>query len=106
MWLQNIVFGTPTDELMVDPVVWFGYGGAFWLTLIIAMVSIFIGYIYLHTIIPSSSTDEVEKIDESVVDKESETESNKEEEVSETESVEEEVDDTNITVDSEINDSE
>ncbi len=64
IWFQTVVFGAASSELVINPVVWFGAGGAFWVTLLLSIVSIFIGYIYVYRLVPSAKSDEEEEEEE------------------------------------------
>ncbi|MHA2004899.1 MAG: hypothetical protein ACW975_09460 [Candidatus Thorarchaeota archaeon] len=61
IWFQTVVFGAARSELVVNPVAWFGVGGAFWVTLLLSLVSIFIGYVYVYRLVPSTDSDEEEE---------------------------------------------
>ncbi|MFW9803231.1 MAG: hypothetical protein ACFFFC_11290 [Candidatus Thorarchaeota archaeon] len=78
IWFQSVVLGAAGNELVINPVAWFGTSGAFWVTLALSLVSIFIGYFYVNRLIPSTDIDEDEEEEE------------EEEEVDETEPEEEE----------------
>ncbi|MHA2113903.1 MAG: hypothetical protein ACXABM_00265 [Candidatus Thorarchaeota archaeon] len=108
MWFQHVVLGVPRTELALDPVVWFDLDGAFWLTLLMSLVSFFITYVYILKMKPGVSTlaepepieeededepsvDEIEEVEEEEIEEEEEEEEIEEEE--EEEEVEEEVED-------------
>ncbi|MFW9912379.1 MAG: hypothetical protein ACFFEU_07900 [Candidatus Thorarchaeota archaeon] len=89
IWFQSVVFGAARDELVINPVAWFGAGGAFWVTLLLSSVSVFIGYFYVNRLLPSADIGEEEEEEEEEVEEEaSETEEDTDEEE------EEEFDDT------------
>lgn len=68
IWFQTVVFGAARSELVVNPVAWFGAGGAFWITLLLSLVSIFIGYFYVYRLVPSTVSDEEEEEEEEEVE--------------------------------------
>jgi len=105
MWFQHVVLGISRTELALDPVVWFGLDGAFWLTLLLSLASFFIAYVYLLKMKPGvsgeaepepaeeedeeePSEDDIEEVEEEEIEEE-EVEEEVEEE--EEEKVEEEV---------------
>ncbi|MFW9848435.1 MAG: hypothetical protein ACFFF4_04800 [Candidatus Thorarchaeota archaeon] len=70
MWIQRVALGTPVADLWVNPVAWFGLFGAFAATILLAIVSVIIGYPYVMKLIPgapkSDDSDTIE--DEEVVE--------------------------------------
>ena len=91
IWFQTVVFGASTGELVVNPIVWFGAGGAFWVTLLLSLVSIFIGYLYVYRLVPSTESVEEEEEDEEEEEEEAEATEPMDEEVAEEEEEEEEI---------------
>ncbi|MHA1924828.1 MAG: hypothetical protein ACXABV_04090 [Candidatus Thorarchaeota archaeon] len=86
IWFQTVVFGAARSELVINPVAWFGAGGAFWVTLLLSLVSIFIGYVYVYRLVPSADSGEEEEEEEEEAEL---TETQDEEEVDEEEEEEE-----------------
>jgi hypothetical protein len=84
MWLQYIALGRPRAELVLDPVHLFGFGGAFWLTLLLGLVSFVLGYLFILRMKPGIVS-EVEQEDEEEPDEEYEVAEEEEEEEEETE---------------------
>ena len=66
MWFETIVLGASRAELAIDPVRWFGYDGASWLTLLLVLVSFGIGYFYILKLKPGVVSEETEEEDEEV----------------------------------------
>jgi hypothetical protein len=89
IWFQTVVFGAARSELVVNPVTWFGAGGAFWITLILSFVSIFIGYFYVYRLVPSAVSDEEEEEEEVEVAEQEDEEEAGEDETEEDEEAEE-----------------
>jgi len=87
MWFQHIAFGLPRDGLALDPVHWVGLDGAFWLTLLLGLVSFGIAYVFVLRMKPGTIT-----ADEPEEEEPDEDEDFEEEEL-EAEDVEEEVED-------------
>ena len=83
MWLQYIVLGVPRTELALDPVHMFGIHLAFWLTLLLGLVSFVLGYAYIIRLKPGKSADEE-------LEEEEDEEEEKEVEEDEAETLEEE----------------
>ncbi|MFX1438874.1 MAG: hypothetical protein ACFFFD_01410 [Promethearchaeota archaeon] len=90
IWFQSVVLGASTTELVINPVAWFGAGGAFWVTLLLSLISVFIGYFYVNRLIPSAGPDdeeeeeEEEEVEESELEAEEGTNEEEEEEFEET----------------------
>jgi Ca2+/Na+ antiporter len=64
MWLEHVLFGVPRTELSINLVAWFGYDGTLWLTLLLGLVSVSLGYLYILKMKPGSTsadTDEEER---------------------------------------------
>jgi hypothetical protein len=74
MWFETIVFGTSRDELAINPIRWFGYDGASWLTLLLVLVSFGIGYFYILKLKPGVVSEETEEEIEADEDEEVEEE--------------------------------
>ncbi|MFX0053698.1 MAG: hypothetical protein ACFFAX_13850 [Promethearchaeota archaeon] len=64
IWFQSVVLGAAGNELVINPIAWFGTAGAFWVTLALSLVSVFIGYFYVNRLIPSADTGEEEEEEE------------------------------------------
>ena len=47
MWFQFVVLGAPRTGLALDPLVWFGLDGAFFLTLLLGFISFAAAYVYI-----------------------------------------------------------
>jgi Na+/H+-dicarboxylate symporter len=92
MWLQNIVLGRPRTELALDPVHWVGPDGAFWLTLLLGLISFVLGYTYILKLKPGiiSEVEPEEEIDEDL-EEEDKIELEEEEIEEEIEEIEEEI---------------
>jgi TRAP-type C4-dicarboxylate transport system permease small subunit len=65
MWFQTIAFGLPRNELALDPVRWVGTDGAFWITLLLGLVSFMISYIYILRLKPGTTIQDDLEDDES-----------------------------------------
>ena len=105
MWFQHVVLGIPRTELALDPVVWFGLDGAFWLTLILSLASFFITYVYILKMKPGvSSAAELETAEEEDEDQPSvdDIEEGVEEEIEEEEVEEEEEEEIEEEVEEEV----
>jgi TRAP-type C4-dicarboxylate transport system permease small subunit len=74
MWFEAVVLGAPRAELALDPVHWFGFDGASWLTFFLVLVSFGIGYFYILKLKPGVVTEEVEEEIETDEDEEIEEE--------------------------------
>jgi hypothetical protein len=88
MWFQHVLFGTPITELSINPIAWFGAQGAFWITIVLGLVSFFLGYIYLLKLKPGViSTKDEEAVVEELEISEDMDESNAAEDLEEEEEV-------------------
>ena len=94
IWFQSVVLGAGGSELVINPVVWFGAAGAFWVTLLLSLVSVFIGYFYVNRLIPSTGAEEVEEEEEEEEEEEDEVEESESEEEEDVDDEEEESEDT------------
>lgn len=56
MWIQQVIFGTPTAQLFVNPVAWFGPTGALFITLGLGGVSSVLGYLYVTRLLLAGDT--------------------------------------------------
>lgn len=92
MWIQRVALGTPVDELLVNPLAWFGAAGFMLVIAGLAVVSLIIAYPTLLKLIPSTSVDEDASLDEEQPDVEELVEEDLEEEVEE-EELEESIED-------------
>ena len=75
MWFEHLFFNVPRTELAINPANWWGLDGTLWVTLLLALVSLTIGYLYIIKLNPGDSSDEKadeEDEEEDVDDKESE----------------------------------
>ena len=74
MWFQHVIFGVPRPELTINPAAWFGLDGTLWITLGLAIVSVFITYLYILKLKPGVASDSVEdeSDDDGLADKETE----------------------------------
>lgn len=61
MWIQRVAFGTAPADLIVNPVSWFGYTGAFLITIGLAIISLILGYPYIMRLLPGAEKAEFEK---------------------------------------------
>lgn len=60
MWFQHVIFDVPRPELTINPAAWFGLDGTLWITLGLALVSVFIAYLYILKLKPGVTSDSVE----------------------------------------------
>ena len=74
MWFETVVFGAQRADLALDPVRWFGFAGASWLTFFLVLVSFGVGYFYIHKLKPGVVSEETEEEIESDEDEEVEEE--------------------------------
>lgn len=73
MWFQTIALGIPRTELALDPVHWIGADGAFWLTLLLGLVSFVVGYTYILRMKPGTiAEDKPVEVEEPEEDEEEE----------------------------------
>jgi TRAP-type C4-dicarboxylate transport system permease small subunit len=91
MWFQHIALGLPRDGLALDPVHWVGLDGAFWLTLVLGLVSFAIAYVFVLRMKPGTITVDEPDEEEPEEDEDEDEEEEPEEEELEAEEVEEEV---------------
>ncbi len=92
MWFQFVVLGTPRTEVALNPLVWFGFDGALWLTLLLGLISFAITYFaFILKMKPgvgiSEEPESIEEEDEPIEEEDVETE---DEEVEEEIEIEEE----------------
>ncbi len=70
MWFQHVIFDVPRTELTINPAAWFGLDGTLWITLGLALVSVFIAYLYIMKLKPGVTSDSVkDEPDEEVEEK-------------------------------------
>ena len=70
MWFQHVIFDVPRPELSINPAAWFGLDGTLWITLGLALVSVFIAYLYILKLKPGVTSDSVkDETDEEVEEK-------------------------------------
>ena len=101
MWFQHIVLGVPRTELALDPVHFVGLGGAFWLTLLLGVVSFVIGYAFILRMKPGIVVED--EPDEEDEEEEEDVEEPEEEEI-ELEDIEPETEeDTSVEDTGELN---
>ena len=72
MWVQHVLLGTPLSDLFVNPNAWFGSGGAFWITIFLAIVAFALGYVMVLKLSPGG--EEAEGADSSKALEEEEAE--------------------------------
>ena len=66
MWFQWVLFGTAPSEMLLNPAIMFGAGGAVWVIVFLGLVSFILAYPYLMRISSSGeSDDELEEKKES-----------------------------------------
>ena len=85
MWFQHVFFDVPRTELTINPANWWGIDGTLWVTLLLGLVSLTIGYLYIIKLKPGETS--VAKEDDSDED-EDEEEEESDEAVDETETEE------------------
>ncbi len=56
MWVQRVFLDTPTNELWINPIAWFSAGGAVAIVILLALLSIFLGYLYIWKMTPAGIT--------------------------------------------------
>ncbi len=95
MWFQFVVLGAPRTGLALDPLVWFGLDGAFWLTLLLGFISFVVAYVYILKMKPGVAAVAVDEPVEEVVEDEP---SDEDDEEVEEEEVEEEVEEEEVVV--------
>jgi hypothetical protein len=104
MWLQHVLLGVPRGSLLLDPVALFGLDGAFWVTSLLGLISVGLGFLFVsrsESRVAEGEDKEGMVTDEEIVDAVLEEIEEEEEGIEEEE--EEEVD---IEDDEEIEDSE
>ncbi len=77
MWFEHVIFNVPRPELAINPANWFGLDGTLWITLLLALASFTLAYLYIIKIKPGDTSDSV--ADESDDEEEEETDSADEE---------------------------
>ncbi|MFW9919386.1 MAG: hypothetical protein ACFFED_07290 [Candidatus Thorarchaeota archaeon] len=87
MWIQRVFFGTPVNELLVNPLAWFGSAGLILVVAGLAVVSIIIGYPFLMKLIPGKTSENGTVVED---DKEEEVTMDDEEEIDDAEELEDE----------------
>ncbi|MFW9965793.1 MAG: hypothetical protein ACFFEA_01435 [Candidatus Thorarchaeota archaeon] len=97
LWFQTVVFGVPSSELLINPLSWFGASGAFWITILLSLVSVFIGYILVYRLVPSADVEEEEEEPE-----EEEEEAPEEEDLEDEEESDDFVEDEELEVEDEV----
>jgi len=70
MWFEHVFFNVPRTELTINPANWFGLDGTLWITLLLALASFTLAYLYIIKLKPGETSDSVE--DESDDDEEEE----------------------------------
>jgi hypothetical protein len=65
MWLEHVIFGIPRTELSINLIAWFGYDGTLWLTLLLGLVSVSLGYLYILKLKPGSTSRDTDEEEES-----------------------------------------
>jgi len=106
MWFQFVVLGRPRTELALDPVRWFGIDGAFWLILLLSLVSFFVAYVFILRLKPgvSAVAEPKEVEEEKEEDEPSEDEEEEEEEIEEVE--EEEIEEEEVEEEEDVEEEE
>ena len=90
MWVQKVFLGSPTSDYLINPVVWFGVGGAVGATILLAIPSLIFGYLTVMKMTATESDDEDESDDADETEDEEPEEEKVEEETVEAESDESE----------------
>ena len=70
MWFQHVIFDVPRTELTINPANWWGLDGTLWVTLLLGLVSLALGYVYIIKLKPGEASDLKEKTDEHEEDEE------------------------------------
>jgi len=71
MWFEHVFFNIPRSGLAINPVHWWGIDGTFWVTLLLGLVSLTLGYLYMIKIKPGDvSVTEEDEDDEEEEDEE------------------------------------
>ncbi|MHA1882186.1 MAG: hypothetical protein ACTSUO_03995 [Candidatus Thorarchaeota archaeon] len=103
MWLQKVIFGSTTANYLINPVAWFGVGGAVGATILLAIPSLIFGYLTVMKMTSrETDSDDADESDakEETEDKEEEEEEPEEEKVeAESDEVEESSVDSDETED-------
>ena len=68
MWVQHVLLDTPLSDLLVNPNVWFGSGGTFWITIFLGIVAIVLGYVMVLKLSPGG--EEAEEVDSKALEEE------------------------------------
>ena len=72
MWVQHVLLDTTLSDLLVNPNVWFGSGGTFWVTIFLGIVALTLGYVMVLKLSPGG--EEAEETDSSKASEEEEAE--------------------------------
>ncbi len=102
MWVQKVFFSSPSTDYIINPVAWFGVGGAVGATILLAIPSVIFGYLTVMkmTSTGSDSDDKDESDDEDETEDVEEEEPEEEKVEAESDEVEESSDDSDETEDS------
>ena len=76
MWFEHVFFNVPRTELTINPANWWGLDGTLWVTLLLGLVSLTIGYLYIIKLKPGDTS--VKKEVESDDDEDAEEEDSEE----------------------------
>ncbi|MHA1863293.1 MAG: hypothetical protein ACTSWA_05960 [Candidatus Thorarchaeota archaeon] len=60
MWFEHVFFNVPRTELTINPANWFGLDGTLWITLLLALASFTLAYLYIIKLKPGETSDSVE----------------------------------------------
>jgi hypothetical protein len=69
MWLEHVLLGVPRGSLLLDPVVLLGLDGTFWVTSLLGLISIALGFLFVRRTESRFAEAEEEMVsDEEIVD--------------------------------------
>ena len=108
MWLQHVLLGVPRGSLLLDPVALFGLDGAFWITSLLGLISIGLGFLFVsrsESRVAEGEDKEGMVSDEEIVDAVLEEIEEEEEGIEDELEEEEEEEEVDIEDDEEIEDS-
>jgi len=93
MWFEHVFFNVPRANLVINPAHWWGLDGTFWVTLLLGLVSLTLGYLYIIKIKPGDVSVTEEDEDEDDDEEEELSEDIADDEISSKKIVEDAVDD-------------
>jgi hypothetical protein len=100
VWFQYILLDTPRTEFTINLVAWFGYDGAFLITLLLGLVSFSLSYVYILKMKPGiTSVSGETEVDEEIDSLEDEDEIAADEDVEEETAAEDQEEDEIVPVD-------